>query len=162
MFKFFRAIKWYAESPIDSLTGPKKVRGAQVLHFSEYEMAAIRKGIQELPLAHGYSGQTYAVTRKELEAFVLTMRYTGQRIGDVTFLKEERLVEGGTKVFLYDSMMRRPKPSRNQQLFCRKAIKPDSKGSHPSTPFRRKTNFRLLTESQRGRGAPVNEGKAGN
>jgi integrase/recombinase XerD len=95
---FFRAAyvrRWIDDNPAVSLRGPKP-RLRPTLSFTQGEMTEILAAIERYPDKSGKTGRTNAI---RLRAFVLTLRYTGMRIGDVTSLSADRLA--GNKIFLY-------------------------------------------------------------
>jgi integrase len=73
------------------------------LPFTPEEMATILSAVERYPDKTGNIGRPNAV---RLRAFILTLRYTGLRIGDVTSLTADRLI--GNKVFLYTQKTGQP------------------------------------------------------
>jgi integrase/recombinase XerD len=95
---FFRAAhirRWIAENPGVAMRGPK-INLRPTLPFSREEMTSILAGIDRYPDKCRKTGGPNAL---RLRAFVLVMRYSGLRIGDVTSLQPERLNEN--KLFLF-------------------------------------------------------------
>ncbi len=95
---FFKAAfirRWIDDNPAISLRGPKP-RPRPTLPFNHAEMTEILAAIERYPDKTGKTGRNNAV---RLRTFVLTLRYTGMRIGDVTSLDINRLA--GNKIFLY-------------------------------------------------------------
>jgi integrase/recombinase XerD len=95
---FFKAAfirRWIDDNPSIPLQGPKP-RPRPTLPFGHAEMSEILAAIEHYPDKSGKTGRNNAV---RLRAFVLTLRYTGMRIGDVTSLDVNRLA--GNKIFLY-------------------------------------------------------------
>lgn len=95
---FFRAAHlrhWIEDNPTVHLRGPK-VRPRPTLPFTQEEMQRILNAIKAYPDKSGKTGRSNAV---RLCAFVLLLRYTGMRIGDVTSLASDRIANN--KVFLY-------------------------------------------------------------
>jgi integrase/recombinase XerD len=95
---FFKAAfvrRWIDDNPAASLRGPKP-RPRPTLPFTQGEMTQILAAIERYPDKSGKTGRTNAI---RLRAYILTLRYTGMRIGDVTSLSANRLAEN--KIFLY-------------------------------------------------------------
>jgi integrase/recombinase XerD len=95
---FFRtatARKWIVEDPALTLRGPK-AKPRPTLPFTDGEMKRILDAIEEYRDKSRRTGQANAL---RLRAFVLTLRYTGMRLGDVTTLRIDRLI--GNKILLY-------------------------------------------------------------
>jgi len=95
---FFKAAfirRWIDDNPAIQLRGPKP-RPRPTLPFNHAEMTEILAAIERYPDKTGKTGRNNAV---RLRTFVLTLRYTGMRIGDVTSLDINRLA--GNKIFLY-------------------------------------------------------------
>ncbi len=92
--KWCKVRGWLAENPAESLSSIK-VDDCPTLPFSAEEMAAILDAIERYPTrnAYGYS------LRDRLRAFVLTLRWSGLRISDVTDLTWDRL--DGRRLRLY-------------------------------------------------------------
>ena len=86
-FEFALEAQWIERNPVNRLKRPKVVDNP-TLPFSEKEMARILKACES------YSGNG-----ERLRAFVLTMRHSGLRIGDVIALDSSRLK--GNKLSLY-------------------------------------------------------------
>lgn len=86
-FRFCMHDDWIAKNPARSVKAPK-VSEKPTLPFSKSEMDRILASCGE------YSGN-----QDRLRAFVLTMRYTGLRIGDAIALKADRIK--GNKLLLY-------------------------------------------------------------
>jgi integrase len=87
--------KWIVEDSSLTLRGPKP-KPRPTLPFSHEEMARILAAIAGHPNKSRKLGQPKAL---RLRAFVLTLRYTGMRLGDVTTLSTDRLI--GNKILLY-------------------------------------------------------------
>ena len=95
---FFKAAVergWIANNPAKAMEGPE-LPPRPTLPFSHEEMSRILAAVDVYPDKSGKIGRANAV---RLRAFVLILRYTGLRIGDVTSLAVNRLV--GNKIFLY-------------------------------------------------------------
>jgi integrase len=86
-FRFCEQAGWVTGNPALGVK-PPKVKQVPTLPFSTEEMGAI------LDACDRYSGN-----RERMKAFVLTMRYSGLRIGDTIALSGDRLK--GDKLFLY-------------------------------------------------------------
>jgi integrase/recombinase XerD len=83
------------DNPALLLKGPK-LEPNPTRPFTKSEMSRILAAIERYPDKSGRFGRPNA---SRLRAFVLTLRYSGLRIGDVTSLHVERL--DGSKIFLY-------------------------------------------------------------
>ena len=95
---FFRAAflrKWIDENPAVTLRGPKP-KPRPTLPFTQEEMTRILAAIETYRDKARKTGQANAL---RLRAFVLTLRYTGMRLGDVATLGTDRLI--GQKIQLY-------------------------------------------------------------
>lgn len=92
IFKFAVSRKWVAENFALALTSPK-VKQKPTLPFTTDEVTAILKA------AEGKG-------RERIRAFILTMRFSGLRISDVTSLKTESLQ--GNRLFLYQAKTGEP------------------------------------------------------
>jgi integrase/recombinase XerD len=95
---FFRAAhirRWIDENPALAMRGPK-INLGPTLPFSREGMASILEAIDRYPDKSRKIGRPNSL---RLRAFVLVMRYSGLRIGDVTSLQPERL--DGNKLFLF-------------------------------------------------------------
>jgi len=95
---FFRAAflrKWIRDNPALTLRGPK-VKPRPTLPFTEEEMARILAAIEHYGDKGRKTGQENAL---RLRAFVLVLRYSGLRLGDVATLRTDRLI--GQKIQLY-------------------------------------------------------------
>jgi integrase/recombinase XerD len=86
-FRFCEQAGWTQRNPAKSVKAPK-VRPAPTMPFTAKEMKRI------LGACEKYSGK-----QERLKAFVLTMRYSGLRIGDTIALDKSRLK--GSKLLLY-------------------------------------------------------------
>jgi integrase len=86
-FRFCEQAGWALTNPAVAVQAPK-VRPVPTLPFSDDEMEAI------LAACDRYSGNA-----ERIKAFILTMRYSGLRIGDTLALTRDRLK--GDKLFLY-------------------------------------------------------------
>jgi site-specific recombinase XerD len=86
-FRFCEQAGWIARNPALAVKAPS-IRTSPTLPFTAAEMGRILKACDEYP------GQ-----RERIRAFVLTMRYSGLRIGDVIALDKSRLL--GNKLMLY-------------------------------------------------------------
>jgi integrase/recombinase XerD len=87
--------KWIDDNPALTLRGPK-AKPRPTLPFTDDEMKRIFDAIEEYRDKARKTGQANAL---RLRAFVLTLRYTGMRLGDVTTLGTDRLIEN--KILLY-------------------------------------------------------------
>lgn len=94
-FRFALDRRWIEENPSRLLRGPK-VRQRPTLPFTPEEMATILAAVKLYPSKSRKTGRANSI---QLRAFILTLRYTGLRIGDATALTTDRLV--GNKIFLY-------------------------------------------------------------
>jgi integrase/recombinase XerD len=95
---FFRAAflrKWIRDNPALTLRGPK-VKPRPTLPFTEEEMARILAAIEHYRDKARKTGQDNAL---RLRAFVLVLRYSGMRLGDVSTFSTDRLI--GQKIQLY-------------------------------------------------------------
>jgi len=91
-FRFVFERRWIADNPARALR-PPKVALRQTLPFSTEEMRRILGAVE----AYGrHAGRAKA---QRLRAFVLTLRYSGMRIGDVAQLTVDRIA--GNRLFLY-------------------------------------------------------------
>lgn len=97
-FRFLVSNGWIAENPASKLR-PPTVRNAPTLPLTRDEVGSIVAAceIQGEKCRGPFYTKSENVCR--LRAFVLTLRYTGMRIGDVTALERARVQNG--KVFLY-------------------------------------------------------------
>lgn len=86
-FRFCEQAEWIKGNPAAALKAPQH-RLAPTLPFSQEEMSRI------LAACERYPGNV-----DRMKAFVLTMRYSGLRIGDTIALKKDRLKQD--KLFLY-------------------------------------------------------------
>jgi integrase/recombinase XerD len=87
--------KWIDENPALTLRGPKpKLR--PTLPFTQEEMTRILTATGNYRDKARKTGQTNAL---RVRAFVLVLRYTGMRLGDVATLSTDRVV--GNKIQLY-------------------------------------------------------------
>jgi integrase len=87
--------KWIDENPALTLRGPKP-KPRPTLPFTQEEMTSILAAVEKYPDKSRKTGQANAL---RLRAFVLTLRYTGMRLGDVATLSTDRLI--GNKIQLY-------------------------------------------------------------
>ena len=87
--------KWIDENPALTLRGPKP-KPRPTLPFTDDEMTRILGAIEKYRDKTRKTGQANAL---RLRALVLTLRYTGMRLGDVATLSTERLI--GPKIQLY-------------------------------------------------------------
>jgi len=97
-FRFVVSNGWLLENPASKIR-PPTVRTAPTLPFTKEEVARI---IAACEVQGGRSrGPIYdkLESARRLTAFVLALRYTGLRIGDVTALERVRVQDG--KLFLY-------------------------------------------------------------
>jgi integrase/recombinase XerD len=95
---FFKAAVergWIANNPTKAMKGPE-LPSRPTLPFTQEDMSRILAAVDIYPDKSGKIGRVNAV---RLRAFILILRYTGLRIGDVTSLSVDRLV--GNKIFLY-------------------------------------------------------------
>jgi integrase len=95
LFRAATARKWIVENPAVTLRGPKP-KPRPTLPFTEDEMTRILAAIEKYPNKSRKIGQPNSL---RLRAFVLVLRYTGMRLGDVTTLSTDRLI--GNKIQLY-------------------------------------------------------------
>jgi len=87
--------KWIDENPALTLRGPKP-KPRPTLPFTQEEMTRILAAIEKYRDKSRKTGQTNAL---RLRAFVLVLRYSGMRLGDVATLSTDRLI--GNKIQLY-------------------------------------------------------------
>jgi integrase len=87
--RFCQAARWIKENPALALK-PPKVTSPPTMPFTRDEMTKI------LDACEKYRGR-----KERVRAFVLTMRYSGLRIGDTATLKRDRL--HGNKILLYQA-----------------------------------------------------------
>lgn len=102
---FFRACHirgWIDKNPAVHLRGPK-IRPRPTLPFTQEEMKRILDAVKAYPDKSGKMGRPNSM---RLFAFVLLLRYTGLRIGDVTSLTVDRI--SGNKIFLYTQKTGQP------------------------------------------------------
>lgn len=95
---FFRRAflkRWVDLDPAKELLGPDPPQ-RPTLPFTRSEMADILSAVAQYPDKSGNLGRSNAI---RLRAFVLTLRYTGMRIGDVTSLRIDQV--DGNRLFLY-------------------------------------------------------------
>jgi integrase len=95
---FFRAAflrRWIDVNPALALRGPKP-RPRPTLPFTQGEMTRILTAVEHYPDKTGKTGRDNAI---RLCTFILALRYTGMRIGDVTSLSVDRVAEN--RIFLY-------------------------------------------------------------
>jgi integrase len=97
-FRFLVSNGWIAENPASKLR-PPTVRNTPTLPLTKDEVGSIVAACE----IQGEKCRGPVYTKSEnvhrLRAFVLALRYTGMRIGDVTALERARVQNG--KVFLY-------------------------------------------------------------
>jgi integrase/recombinase XerD len=87
--------KWIDENPALTLRGPKP-KPRPTLPFTDDEMTRILAAIEKYRDKSRKTGQANAL---RLQAFVLVLRYSGMRLGDVSTLSTDRLI--GNKIQLY-------------------------------------------------------------
>lgn len=87
--------KWIDDNPALTLRGPKP-KPRPTLPFTQEEMTRILAGIEKYRDKSRRPGQANAL---RLRAFVLVLRYSGMRLGDVATLSTDRLI--GNKIQLY-------------------------------------------------------------
>jgi integrase/recombinase XerD len=95
---FFRAAvdhEWIVINPAKAMKGPDP-KQRPTLPFSQAEIKNILDAINIFPDRSGKIGRPNSI---RLRAFVLTLRYTGLRIGDVTRLSVDQLERN--RIFLY-------------------------------------------------------------
>lgn len=95
---FFRAAfvrRWIDDNPALALRGPKP-KPRPTLPFTQGEMTRILTAVEHYPDKSGKTGRDNAI---RLRAFILTLLYTGMRVGDVTSLSVDRVA--GNRIFLY-------------------------------------------------------------
>ena len=81
-FRFCHQASWIKENPAKAVK-PPKVTQTPTLPFSRDEMKRIVEACDD-----------YGGNKKRIKAFVLTMRYTGLRIGDAIRLSKSHVAEG--------------------------------------------------------------------
>jgi len=89
-FRWCHKRKYIPDDPTEGLTAVKADTGGKRERFTDGQIEKIFKAVDEV-----YEGQTALQVR----AFLLVLRYTALRIGDVTNLQKSHLT--GDKVFLY-------------------------------------------------------------
>ncbi len=102
---FFRAAltrRWVDQNPATDLRAPR-VRPRPTLPYNQEEMKRILDAVNIYPDKSGKTGRVNAI---RLRAFILMLRYTGLRIGDVTSLTTDRLA--GNKILLYTQKTGQP------------------------------------------------------
>src|SRR6266851_5824681 len=82
-FKFCMGRKWTSENPAGVLRSPR-ANFAPTLPFSDEEMSKILAGIDRYP-------DRPKGRRDKLHAFILLLRYTGLRLGDVVSLERDKI-----------------------------------------------------------------------
>jgi len=87
--------KWIDENPALTLRGPKP-KPRPTMPFIDDEMTRIMAAIEKY---RDKSRKTGLANALRLRAFVLVLRYTGMRLGDVATLSGDRLI--GNKIQLY-------------------------------------------------------------
>ena len=87
--------KWIDDNPALTLRGPK-AKPRPTLPFTDDEMTRILAAIEKYRDKSRKTGQANAL---RLRAFVLVLRYSGMRLGDVASLSTDRLI--GNKIQLY-------------------------------------------------------------
>jgi integrase len=92
--RFCRRAKWIDENPAEELQAPQ-IKMAPTLPFTPDEEAKILAACA-LYRTHNRHGRR---SPERLRAFVLTLRYTGLRVGDVASLAVERL--DGNSILIY-------------------------------------------------------------
>jgi integrase len=94
-FRFAQAAGWIPDNPTLKLESPK-VSQPPVLPFTREEWIWILAACDVYKDNYGRTGRDNA---RRLRAFVLLLRYSGLRIGDVVALSRDRIADG--KLFLY-------------------------------------------------------------
>ncbi len=94
-FRFAHESGWIDANPTKHIKNPK-VTNLPTMPFSQDEMIAILAACAKLPDNYGNTGGESA---KRVRAFVLTLRYSGMRIGDTATCPTGRVV--GDRLFLY-------------------------------------------------------------
>lgn len=92
--KWCEARGWIASNPAKALS-PIRVEQCPTLPFSQDEMSRILDAVHQYPTRNAYGLEN----RDRLRAFVLTLRWSGLRISDVTDLTWDRL--DGRRLRLY-------------------------------------------------------------
>jgi integrase/recombinase XerD len=96
LFKFFLAREWITKNPSSDLARPV-IRTAPTMPFSREEMQSIVSACDEYdPGKRSHYGPE---ARIRLKAFVLLLRYSGLRIGDVCTLRVDRVTNGKLLLF---------------------------------------------------------------
>ncbi len=93
-FRFCQRMKWTAENPALALK-PPKTTSKPTLPFTDAEMKKL------LAACDKYRGD-----KARIKAFILTMRYSGLRIGDTIALRRDQLT--GNTLFLYTQKTGQP------------------------------------------------------
>lgn len=88
-FNFCVAREWIEKNPAKSLKLPK-IDEVEVKPYTADEMQSIMAAIDEYPNWGIYRTNT----RERVRAFILTLRHTGMRIGDVIGLSRDRVSNG--------------------------------------------------------------------
>jgi len=97
-FRWCHKRKYVEDDPTDGLTAVKASKGGKRERFTDEQVARIFKAIGEV---HKDPGQVAKV-----RAFLLVLRYTALRIGDVTNLQKSHLA--GDRLFLYATKNEQP------------------------------------------------------
>ena len=88
-FKFCVGSKWIVTNPATEIKKPK-VTNPPVVPFAEDEHQKILAACEQYPEKNSYGHDN----RKRIKAFVMCLRYTGLRIGDVVKLERSQVVDG--------------------------------------------------------------------
>lgn len=97
-FRFLISNSWLHENPASKMR-PPMVRGAPTLPLTKEEVARVVAACEVQGRKCRGPIYTKLENTRRLRAFVLMLRYTGMRIGDVTALERARVQNG--KLFLY-------------------------------------------------------------
>lgn len=92
-FGFSLKRKWIEVNPALELETPTKAKPSPTLPFTREEMISILAALDP------YAKSAGAKNARRLRAFVLALRYSGMRIGDVTQLSTERI--RGNRIHVY-------------------------------------------------------------
>jgi integrase/recombinase XerD len=84
--------KWISENPARKLKAPK-IQDRPTLPYTQDEMVRILAALDV------YAQSAGARNAQRLRAFVLLLRYSGMRIGDVTTLRVDRVIENKLLVY---------------------------------------------------------------
>jgi site-specific recombinase XerD len=101
-FRFCLARHWIKESPAAAISGPRNIQPNEVEPYAAAEVESM------IAACDRFGRNDYE--RLRARAMVLTMRYTGLRIGDVAMLAKDRISRDGARwrVFLHTEKTGKP------------------------------------------------------